>query len=31
MFAVGALIPGSLLRSGVRPEMAHGAAEPVAA
>jgi MFS family permease len=31
IFAVGALVTGSLLRSGVRPEMAHGPAEPVAA
>jgi MFS family permease len=31
IFAVGALITGSLLRSGVRPEMAHRPAEPVAA
>jgi len=31
IFAVGALITGSLLRSGVRPEMAHGRAEPVTA
>jgi MFS family permease len=30
-FAVGALITGSLLRSGARPEMAHSPAEPVAA
>jgi EmrB/QacA subfamily drug resistance transporter len=30
IFAVGALITGGLLRSGVRPEPAHGAAEPVA-
>jgi EmrB/QacA subfamily drug resistance transporter len=31
IFAVGALVTGGLLRSGVRPEVAHGAAEPVAA
>ena len=31
IFAVGALITGSLLRSRVRPEMAHRPAEPVAA
>jgi EmrB/QacA subfamily drug resistance transporter len=31
IFAVGALVTGSLLRSGVRPAVAHGAAEPVAA
>src|ERR671915_652069 len=31
IFAAGALITGSLLRSGVRQEIAHGAAEPVAA
>jgi predicted MFS family arabinose efflux permease len=31
IFAVGALVTGSLLRSGVRPEMAHSPAEPVAA
>jgi EmrB/QacA subfamily drug resistance transporter len=31
IFALGALVTGSLLRSGVRREMAHGAAEPVAA
>ncbi len=31
IFAVGALITGSLLRSRVRPEMAHGPAEPVPA
>ena len=31
IFAVGALITGGLLRSGVRPEIAHGRAEPVAA
>jgi hypothetical protein len=31
IFALGALITGSLLRSGVRPEMAHGPTEPVAA
>jgi len=31
IFAVGALITGSLLRSGGRTELAHGPAEPVAA
>lgn len=31
IFAVGALVCGSLLRSDVRPAMAHGAAEPAAA
>jgi sugar phosphate permease len=31
IFALGALITGSLLRSRVRPEMAHRPAEPVAA
>jgi EmrB/QacA subfamily drug resistance transporter len=31
IFAVGAVVTGSLLRSHVRPEVAHGAAEPVAA
>jgi EmrB/QacA subfamily drug resistance transporter len=31
IFAVGALITGGLLRSRARPEMAHGATEPVAA
>ena len=31
IFAAGALVTGALLRSRVRPEMAHGPAEPVAA
>ena len=31
IFAVGALVCGSLLRSGVRPEMGHGATEPATA
>jgi EmrB/QacA subfamily drug resistance transporter len=31
IFAVGALVTGSLLRSGARPEMAHGAVEAVPA
>jgi EmrB/QacA subfamily drug resistance transporter len=31
IFALGALVTGALLRSGVRLEMAHGPAEPVAA
>jgi EmrB/QacA subfamily drug resistance transporter len=31
IFALGALVCGSLLRPGARPELAHGAAEPAAA
>jgi EmrB/QacA subfamily drug resistance transporter len=31
IFAVGALVCGSLLRPGARPELAHGSAEPAAA
>jgi EmrB/QacA subfamily drug resistance transporter len=31
IFAIGALVCGSLLRSGARPELAHGPAEPAAA
>jgi hypothetical protein len=31
LFALGAVVCGALLRSGVRPEMAHGAPEPAAA
>jgi len=31
IFAIGALVCGSLLRSGARPALAHGAPEPAAA